>query len=317
MTDSKSSKLTIEQLSAHRDKQGLSVAEVANRIKVSREIINYIEEGEFNRIGSPTFIRGHVGNYAKEIGLDPRSVLSLVPEEHLKPFEMKLSSSKVSNPLSRVKTQSGGFGRYVLGTFLVAALGLSFYFVYDKWDNGQQDNVIQTVQLNQDTSTKDNNKQKKVIYSSLLPQADLPEQQAVQEENIEAVDHDEKSEIMTESFDGDTEPSETPMDEADSDAVEAPQQTDAVNQDESDKPMYSIHFNLAEQAWVSVKTQSGTPVITDLIGPGERHYSANEAMHFRIGNASNTELKINGVEVDMSQNTRQNVADFNWPKDQD
>ena len=201
MTDTTHNELTLDQLRALREKQGLSVAEMANRIKVSREIIQFIEQGEFNRIGSATFIRGHVGNYARELALDPDTVIALVPAQHLKPYEPKLSSSKVSSPLSRVKTHSSGFGRYVLGTFLVAALGLSFYFVYDKWDINQPEDDYRLVENNSNVPITDTKRHKKVIYSSLLPQADLSEQNSEADDSPQDDDKSNESDIMSEGFD--------------------------------------------------------------------------------------------------------------------
>lgn len=317
MTESNKDQLTIEALKSHRNKQGLSVAEIANRIKVNRVIIQYIEQGEFNRIGSPTFIRGHVGNYAKELGLSAHDVLSLVPEEHLKPQEIKLSSKKGSSPLSRVKTHSSGFGRYVLGTFLVAALGLSFYFVYDKWDS-RESAVLQSVSTEQPDSVLDEQSQKKVIYSSLLPQADIQDKSLGQRANTDSQASDKDAgQIMSESFDEDDElisveaDNETPVDKSPDD-----NSTHSDNQGQqplSNQALYDIRFNLREQAWVSIKTGNGETVVSDLIGPGERQYSVSGPVHFRIGNAANLSLKINDINVDLGKNSRNNVADFDWP----
>jgi Helix-turn-helix. len=316
MTDNKHNELTLDQLRARRDKQGLSVADMANRLKVSREVINYIEQGEFNRIGSATFIRGHVGNYARELGFDPQTVLDLVPAQHLKPYEPKLTSSKVSNPLSRVKTHSSGFGRYVLGTFLVAALGLSFYFVYDKWDSHETDFARQNAQQNSQLPLTESNEKKKVIYSSLLPQADLADEESNHDEALLPLSDDH--EIMTEDFDGhvtDGTPETNNGEPLEDTEAETGQdyQSDAVVESATKETLYTIRFNLSEQAWVSVKTKSGDTVVSDLIGPGERQYNADEPIHFRIGNASQIKLFINDQAVDLTRNTSQNVADFDWP----
>lgn len=309
MTDNTHNELTLDDLSARREKQGISVADMANRIKVSREIIKYIEQGEFNRIGSATFIRGHVGNYARELGLDLQTVIALVPAQHLKPYEPKLSSSKVSNPLSRVKSQSSGFGRYVLGTFLVAALGLSFYFVYDKWDNNRTDSILQTVEKPAQIPLNNNGNQKKVIYSSLLPQADLVEESDQDNANLPAQDDDGDSDIMTSDFDENDDAGR------DVDAVEpdttVPATVETATADQQFR--YHIRFDLSDQAWVSIKTQNGDTVVSDLIGPGERQFSADDPLHFRIGNATQLTLHINDQVVDLSNHTRQDVADFDWP----
>lgn len=311
MTDNTHNDLTLEELSARREKLGLSVADMANRIKVSREIIHFIEQGEFNRIGSATFIRGHVGNYARELKLDPQIIIAMVPEQHLKPYEPKLSTHRATNPLSRVKTQSSGFGRYVLGTFLVAALGVSVYFVYDKWDNNQADAVNQTALNDDSMNTGTESKQKKVIYSSLLPQAEL-----IQDNNSDvnqSVSPDNQDEGTNLDFEDPSEPqpqdnTDEPVSVSDESAVLESSTDETLNQH-----LYNIRFDLTEQAWVSIKTESGETVVSDLIGPGERSYGADEPVNFRIGNANQLRLTINGQTVDLTASTRKNVANFSWP----
>ncbi len=303
--------LTLDELSARREKLGLSLADMANRIKVSREIIRYIEDGEFNRIGSATFIRGHVGNYARELGLDPQTILALVPAQHLKPYEPKLSSSKVSNPLSRVKTHSGGFGRYVLGTFLVAALGLSFYFVYDKWDSHQTGSDLLLVEQDNRESVDAVGNKKKVIYSSLLPQADMISEDNTFSHQTNNSEPQQETDILSEGFDNQEieEPtgSET-VDNPDNELSQS-QETELTET----QARYAIRFDLSEQAWVSIKTDSGQTIVSDLIGPGNRQYQSDEPLHFRIGNANQLTLYINDEMVDLTTRSRQNVANFEWP----
>lgn len=320
MKDTANNELTIDNLSTYREGKDLTVANVANTIKVSSEVIKHIEQGNFNKIGAPTFIKGHVSNYAKAIGLDPQTVLALIPAEQLTLHSLKLTNSRVSSPLSRVKIRSSGFGKYVFGTFLVAALALSFYFVYDKWDQQQDSSVQLLAEQQNELPVTNNSSEKRVIYSSLLPQADLSNggQSNLSGSNLQTEEADEP--IVETGDEADAEVTENEPNRINEEADSAtlndtePDQTSNQAFDEpATEGKYQIKLELAEQAWVAIEGQDGSRVVADLLGPGERTFSANQPLQFRIGNASAVALFINDQHIDLAVNTQQNVAKLSWP----
>ncbi len=69
-------------LSNERVKRGLSLQEVADRLKLSRKQLEAIENDEYDKLPGATFARGFVRNYAKLLGLDP-AVLNASLDAHL------------------------------------------------------------------------------------------------------------------------------------------------------------------------------------------------------------------------------------------
>jgi cytoskeleton protein RodZ len=67
-------------LARERERQGLSRAEVAQRLHMSPSQIEALERGDYERLPKGTFLRGFVRNYAKLLGLAPDSVLPLLAE---------------------------------------------------------------------------------------------------------------------------------------------------------------------------------------------------------------------------------------------
>jgi len=67
-------------LAQERERQGLSRAEVAQRLHMSPWQIEALERGDYERLPKGTFLRGFVRNYAKLIGLAPDAVLPLLAE---------------------------------------------------------------------------------------------------------------------------------------------------------------------------------------------------------------------------------------------
>ena len=99
-------------LAAERERQGLSPADVAQRLHMSVWQVEALEAGNYSRLPSGTFLRGFVRNYAKAVGLPPEEVLArlaaaapshaaphiVVPSQNIRfePF-----SDRMSNPYVR------------------------------------------------------------------------------------------------------------------------------------------------------------------------------------------------------------------------
>lgn len=67
-------------LRAGREAAGLSVAAVAQQLKLAPRQIAALEESDFDKLPGRTFIRGFVRNYARLLHLDSDAVLSALPE---------------------------------------------------------------------------------------------------------------------------------------------------------------------------------------------------------------------------------------------
>lgn len=74
-------KITGELLKAERIKKNLTVAEVANTLKLSSKIITSIESGDIDELPAKTFIRGFVKSYANYLKLDSDLILRQFQEE--------------------------------------------------------------------------------------------------------------------------------------------------------------------------------------------------------------------------------------------
>ena len=63
-----------------REHQGLSRAEVAQRLHMSAYQVEALETGDYTRLPTGTFLRGFVRNYAKLVGVDPEPLLARLAE---------------------------------------------------------------------------------------------------------------------------------------------------------------------------------------------------------------------------------------------
>jgi cytoskeleton protein RodZ len=63
------------QLRSAREGLGLSIEEVADRLRLNEALVLAMEEDRFGLLGAPVFARGHLRNYAALVGASEREVL--------------------------------------------------------------------------------------------------------------------------------------------------------------------------------------------------------------------------------------------------
>src|SRR5512138_1945899 len=69
-----------QALAAEREKQGLSRADVAQRLHMSAYQVEALESGDYARLPQGTFLRGFVRNYAKVLGLQADAMVALLAD---------------------------------------------------------------------------------------------------------------------------------------------------------------------------------------------------------------------------------------------
>lgn len=71
-----------QQLRDARLGRGLSLHDVADRLKLSLRQLEWMEDGDFARLPGATFVRGFVRNYARFLELDSAPLLALLEQEY-------------------------------------------------------------------------------------------------------------------------------------------------------------------------------------------------------------------------------------------
>jgi len=86
-----------ELLSEGREHAGMSIGDVANRLRMSVKQIEAIERADYAVLPAGTFLRGFVRNYAKAVGLNVEDVLTLLERTH--PSGVALKATGVVAPM--------------------------------------------------------------------------------------------------------------------------------------------------------------------------------------------------------------------------
>ncbi len=313
-TDNTTTEIDIKKLASIRKSKDMTVESLAETLKITRDFVRYIESGEFGKLGAPTFVKGHVSNYCKALGIPYEAVLQQIPNQYLQIQTFQTPEALGVSPLAKVRRRSNHLGRYAIGTALLGMLALSFYFVWDKWTFPGQ-SLTSDVQLAENTSN-DKKNGKNVTYSSLIPQVKLQENKTAAEPEDAADNQGDNNENEAQSGDDLSLSSEENLSASHvlEDTVVTEQQEQTLNELQS-QAKYAIQLQLTEEAWVSIKADDGSKLEHDLVQAGEYTYQSEQPIHVRIGNAKKAQVIINEELIDLSDYMSRDIADFNWPKD--
>ena len=116
-----------------REARGTTTAEVAAALKMSPRQIEAIENEDFSRLSSATFVRGFIRNYARFLKIDAAPVLAALTER------TELQQAELSAPADEgVKMPMAGHrqGRGLAGAIILASvvLGTAFALYFDVVD---------------------------------------------------------------------------------------------------------------------------------------------------------------------------------------
>ena len=90
-------------LRAAREARGLSVHQLAQELHVSDAMISALERGDYAALGEPVFVRGHLRNYARAVGIAEAEVLSRYELTQNKPAAPTLITTA---PISGMSTKA-------------------------------------------------------------------------------------------------------------------------------------------------------------------------------------------------------------------
>lgn len=117
------------QLAAERERQGISIVDMAARLRLHPKQIAAIEAEDFDRLPGGPFVRGFVRNYAKELRIDPAPLLDAL-SERLAPAAT-VEESAAAGPSQAVRDATRE--RVSRGVVIVGAVGALIAFGVIGW----------------------------------------------------------------------------------------------------------------------------------------------------------------------------------------
>ncbi|MBX6422698.1 helix-turn-helix transcriptional regulator [Thermosulfurimonas sp. F29] len=107
-----------------RERQGLTLEEIAEETKINCRFLRAIEEEAWEDLPGEVYVRGYLRAYAEAVGLDPGEVLARYSERRLRP-ENECGTATHHRRL----TVSG----YLIGAVILLILAMVFYLMVSHW----------------------------------------------------------------------------------------------------------------------------------------------------------------------------------------
>ena len=274
---------TGDTLRRARESQGLSIADVANSLKLNPRQIEALESGRFDRLPGYAFTRGFLRNYARLLKLDAGPLLAGLQVPGRAELQELSPASNAQGDMPQVGR--GRFRRSVIPGVL-AALAL-FGVVVAGWYY--------------DTQRK--KPAEELVASLPAPSAPQP---AIAEPAAVPADTQGQALATPQPADGVALPAATAP------AAVPVQLTPAVAPAAVEPPKAGsdrLVFEFAQDAWIEIKDKNGKVVLSKLGKAGSREeLDAAPPMSLKIGNSRYVKLERNGKPVDLAASTKVTVA---------
>lgn len=262
-----------QSLRGAREAKGMSLEDVALRLRLMQRQIEAMETDDFDSLGQPVFARGFVRNYARLLGLAPESVLSRMPGAPTEPAAV--SQSAPALPRSWLSSPWLILALLALLILVAAPVALYLWLNSDVPDEPAASEAP-SVRMSPAASPA----------TAPVPEAFVP--------------------------DGEPEaaPAEagTP---APADAVDSA--PDAAAPESAAPPLAGsiLHLEFGAEAWTEIKDATGRMLHRELNAAGTRiDVAGKPPFDIVIGNASEARLTYNGRPIDLKPFTDGTVARF-------
>jgi cytoskeleton protein RodZ len=277
-------------LATERQRQGLSVGDVAAKLRMGIHQVEALENADYARLPTGTFLRGFVRSYAKLLGLDPQQALGLLEHTHSanpKPTIVVPSQNiKFTHPGEQFSTPRARAALIVI-LILAFAAGAWYWWAFIR---PEQIAAAQAQPVKVAAAEK----------SIELPLPQTPQSDATTPASEVAQPATEAAEEQTTASAPETL------------IGTAAGKSDATAAKRAPPGLASLHFSFQGDSWVEVVDANGRTLVSHRYGAGEEQdISGRAPFSIVIGNATVTRMAYNGVDFDLTPHTRVAVARLN------
>jgi cytoskeleton protein RodZ len=262
------------RLAAERERQGISVSDMASRLRLHPRQIVAIEEENLDQLPGGPFVRGFVRNYAKELHVDAAPLLAAL-NARLSPPDVSGGEETSTGPAQAVRDATRE--RVSRGVVIVGAVGALVVFGIIGWLSTQ--------------SSPPRDAQRAVEAPATVPMP--PPATEAPTAAAESISRAPTPEAAI--------PPALPA---------APAETPAPAPAVPPAPLSQIRLGFSERAWVEVTQADGRVLLSQNNDPGSvQRLNGQPPFKLVIGNAPAVTLEYRGKVIDLKPLTSfENVA---------
>ena len=292
-----------------REARRMSVAEVAQELKISRQAVERLEQGQYDSLPGDTFARGYIRSYARLMGMDPaRLALAFDRERGIEVRERSVSSIARVEPPSR----SGRTLMWWSSVLIIVALVLSALWWYETnqptfgplpgLEELDSEALLDDVEVDAITLPESIAEQTDGLPADLMPVESAPAE--VEAESGAAPTNADETTPVQEAA--------TQRDTPDADAAAADAAPAAAAPTEPAAPASSagLVLSVAADCWVQVSAADGRVLHSALMRAGQTlELPPSGALDLVIGDRSAvTEIRFQGNSVTLPPQGRSGVV---------
>lgn len=244
-------------------------------MRLSVETVKNIEEGNYDELPEPVYIRGHVRSYCGLLKIDPAPVLELFSERT--ESDWPGSESRTTPSLVDEHTQ---YLIRVWGSILVLAI-VGFVLVARWAERGSFSAMFGQIE------------EPPAVIEVEEPVAEPAVEPLPQPEEIETVDLSEPDIPLQ------TTPAVVELDAVEPDAVEP-----ATGEPAAEVPEVVVTIATSGASWARIYGEDGENIVHRMLPPGYRKdLTVQLPLHLELGDARNVRLWLNDAEYDLTRHS--------------
>ncbi|MBV1790526.1 DUF4115 domain-containing protein [Marinobacterium sp. D7] len=298
-----------------RSSLGLSFEQLTRELRLPAKTLESIEAGQFEKLGGPVFLRGYIRSYARRLKLDPDHYVAM--------YDQLAGTKDIRSPVRMVGSvsttparQSRSLMRFGTLVFILAIIGTVVWW----WQTQNSIDAVITTESSAPVTvdTADGNTLVLPPLDDSVPGEEGLYQSVAPESSVSAAMAESSAEPQVEMEALEDAAESEPVASAAVQAVtgDAVAEADSFNTAElSASSVASLHLELTEDSWLSVKDASGRSLFNGIAKGGQKlNLDGKEPLVVVIGRASAVRLiEYGGEPVDIDSVSNKNVARLTLP----
>lgn len=285
------------RLKEAREELGMSLEDLQEATKIQKRYLKGIEEGNYDMMPGPFYVRAFIKQYAEAVQLDPEQLFEEFKDEVPSTYK-----DEIPEKLSRVQTKKTISGKsskifdvlpkLLVVVFIVGALFVTWYFI----SKNAGDQASETVDENQQGTTF---QQSENLTKAEEEPEQEPEEKADNKEAVESPADDEEGEEAS-SIEG-----------QELAVVETSGRKSTYELKNADE--FILKIVSTGETWISVENTSGNSFFQGMLVKGSEKESETidltneQEIKIIAGNTMNTEIYINDEKLEYAVSPQNEV----------
>ena len=289
-----------EILHNKRKEIGLSLDEITEKLNLDSNLIELLENNDFEKFKVETYLKGYLRAYAKLLGIDGDRIIKLYKESNPEKEPEILPDVKPKN-----QKNSGDRSVKLFSYILGLTIALSMLIWYQKNIMIKPDvneSYIGNIELNKNNEINGVDTSYKIIIHSDYWQWPIDN---ISERYRESVSNDQSKSLKNEKI----------QDELKEDVIqEQVLETEESSVYETQQSADTVVLNLRGDSWIEIYDREGNRLFLDLARSGKNYIiNGDSPFDILLGAANEVSVEFNGSIVNIEPYTRYGIARFTLP----